>query len=100
MPAPNSDPHGGIEDFIEADKLNQCIPIPNSNKVKYWKCFYLELIKHLIIKSPFSLTSPKDPRILKLYRGFFLFISLSVFKFIWQFNLINYLYTLLNLVGE
>lgn len=35
MPAPNSDPHGGIEDFIEADKLNQCIPIPNSNKVKY-----------------------------------------------------------------
>ena len=35
MPAPNSDPHGGIEDFIEADKLNQCMPIPKSNKVKY-----------------------------------------------------------------
>ena len=35
MPSPNSDPHGGIEDFIEADKLNQCMPVPKSNKVKY-----------------------------------------------------------------
>jgi len=31
MPAPNSDPHGGLEDFIEAEKTNQqCIPTPIS----------------------------------------------------------------------
>ena len=35
MPKSDADPHGGIEDFIEADKLNQCMPIPKSNKVKY-----------------------------------------------------------------
>jgi anaerobic magnesium-protoporphyrin IX monomethyl ester cyclase len=29
MPKPNSDPHGGIEDFIEQEKQNnQCIPMP------------------------------------------------------------------------
>ena len=29
MPAPNADPHGGLEDFIEAEKTNQqCIPVP------------------------------------------------------------------------
>ena len=27
MPAPNADPHGGIEDFKEVDKLDHCIPI-------------------------------------------------------------------------
>ena len=34
MPAPNADPHGGIEDFVEADKLNHCIPLPRKkNKI-------------------------------------------------------------------
>ena len=32
MPAPNADPHGGIEDFIEVDKLDHCIPIPKKKR--------------------------------------------------------------------
>ena len=35
MPAPNADPHGGLEDFIEAEKTNQqCIPVPISKVSK------------------------------------------------------------------
>ena len=31
IPTPNTDPHGGLEDFIEAEKINQqCIPAPVS----------------------------------------------------------------------
>ena len=32
MPAPNADPHGGIEDFVEHDKLNNCIPVQKNPK--------------------------------------------------------------------
>ena len=32
MPAPNADPHGGLEDFIEADKLDHCIPVPQKKR--------------------------------------------------------------------
>ena len=32
MPAPNADPHGGIEDFIDAEKLDHCIPVPRTKR--------------------------------------------------------------------
>ena len=32
MPAPNADPHGGIEEFVEHDKLNHITPVQKNPK--------------------------------------------------------------------